>query len=400
MTLRRLTLRVTNQPRPLAGGRVTARRHWRSKPPAKPGAVRLRSALTLIELLITIMIIGMLAAMVLGVAAVAGNSAREAKTRNIVNRIHTLLMEQADTYKSRRVKVQKVVVDEINASSLSAAQKGAALAEARLYALREMMLMEMPDRWSDVWLADWSSGPPASPFFLDAPTVRFSGSVSANRTELGSVYLRRSLRIQQQLSDAGLSSTEIFDRLIENQSAECLYMVVMLACGDGEAPSMFHESDVGDTDGDGAPELLDGWGNPISFLRWAPGFESEIQLNLNIVEAMPPTDANQAVASDHDPYDMYRVDPRAFRLVPLVYSAGQDEEYGLHDEPDFVAWRSFAGDPSLTFDPLNGPPFIRWPRLSPYERGVSSFPVYYLGTAEPTIKTSIDNIHNHLIGTR
>ena len=33
----------------------------------------------------------------------ASENAREAKTRNIIARIHTLLMEQYDTYKSRRV---------------------------------------------------------------------------------------------------------------------------------------------------------------------------------------------------------------------------------------------------------------------------------------------------------
>ncbi len=58
-------------------------------------------------------------------------------------------------------------------------------------------------------------------------------------------------------------------------------MIVTLACGDGEAKTLFKESEIGDTDGDGAPEFLDGWKHPISFLRWAPGFDSQIQLNLN-----------------------------------------------------------------------------------------------------------------------
>ena len=68
---------------------------------------------------------------------------------------------------------------------------------------------------------------------------------------------------------------------LKNQSAECLYMIVINACGDGEAKTLFSESTIGDTDGDGAPEFLDGWGHPISFLRWAPGFVSDIQLNVN-----------------------------------------------------------------------------------------------------------------------
>ena len=59
--------------------------------------------------MVAILIISILAAALLGVAAVAGETAREAKTRNIIARIHTLLMEQYDTYKSRRVKVRSQV---------------------------------------------------------------------------------------------------------------------------------------------------------------------------------------------------------------------------------------------------------------------------------------------------
>ena len=61
---------------------------------------------TLVELLITILIISILAALILGVAAVAGETAREAQTRNIVTRLHTLLAEYYDTYKTRRVQLQ------------------------------------------------------------------------------------------------------------------------------------------------------------------------------------------------------------------------------------------------------------------------------------------------------
>src|SRR3990172_1933842 len=102
-----------------------------------------RPGVTLVELLVTMLILSMLAAMILGVAAVAGDTGRETKTRSIVARLHTLLMEHVETYKTRRVKLRDEVVDAINSSTSAsldtAAEKGAALAEARLYALREMM---------------------------------------------------------------------------------------------------------------------------------------------------------------------------------------------------------------------------------------------------------------------
>ncbi|HEY2847588.1 MAG TPA: type II secretion system protein, partial [Pyrinomonadaceae bacterium] len=107
-----------------------------------------RPSFTLIELLVSILIISILASALLGVAATASETAREAKTRNIIARIHTLLMEQYDTYKSRRVKVRQSVLDAINNdTTTSPAQKGYLRQEAYLYAMRELMMIEMPSRW-------------------------------------------------------------------------------------------------------------------------------------------------------------------------------------------------------------------------------------------------------------
>ena len=66
-------------------------------------------------------------------ASVAGETARKAQTRLTVQRLHKLMMEHYDTYKTRRVKVRQAVIDGINAKSWSAARKGQAKAAARLY---------------------------------------------------------------------------------------------------------------------------------------------------------------------------------------------------------------------------------------------------------------------------
>ena len=112
-----------------------------------------RPGVTLIELLVVILIIGLLAALVLGVAAVAGETAREQHTKHVVQRLHSLLMEFQSTFKTRRVRLNPTVEAEINSEKMTTAtEKGQLKAQARLYALRELMVMEMPDRWSDVLL--------------------------------------------------------------------------------------------------------------------------------------------------------------------------------------------------------------------------------------------------------
>ncbi len=346
-----------------------------------------RTAVTLIELLVTIAIISILATALLGVAAVAGNTAREARTKTMITRLHTLLMEHFDTYKTRRVRLNQNLRNAIaDNSSFNGTQRGQALAEARLYALREMMLTEMPDRWTDVLLNN-VSGSPLNTIYLE------------NRTALSQAYLRKYIQIVAVTNKlTGVTNTAL--EIADNQGAECLYMTIMLATGDGEARSLFSENNIGDVDGDGAPEFLDGWGRPISFLRWAPGFESEIQLNFESLNAMSPMEANLAVASDHDPFDIFRVDLVAFRLVPLIYSDGQDEENGFVDPgssykpwlkiTSLINWNSFSSwGNNFPYFPLNL-------RITPYLEITTG---KYLGSDNDQ-SASTDNIHNHLLGTR
>jgi prepilin-type N-terminal cleavage/methylation domain-containing protein len=353
------------------------------------------AGVTLVELLITILIISILAGALLGVAAVAGETAREAKSRNMVARLHTLLMEHLDTYKSRRIKFRRTVgatngikdlieTTIVRGTPAYVRRRGEALQEARLYAVREMMLMEIPDRWSDVYLNQLSASTEGAPYFL------------AGRTELSNVYLRRYKQLRNRINSlTGVVNTPA--EVLANQGAECLYLVIMTATADGEARSLFNESSIGDTDGDGAPEFLDGWGRPIEFLRWAPGFESDVQLNANRLGNPPPMANSEtwlaAANSDHDPFDLFRVEQAAYRLVPLVFSAGRDEELGINREDNHVTWRKST---AVTMNP-NSPYFQN--ALTPYKLGSPNYPVNFLGTDDGT-KTLTDNIHNHLLGER
>ena len=45
-----------------------------------------------------------------------------------------------------------------------------------------------------------------------------------------------------------------------------------------EAKTMFSGSEIADVDGDGWKMFIDGWGNPIGFLRWAPGADRDSDL--------------------------------------------------------------------------------------------------------------------------
>jgi type II secretory pathway pseudopilin PulG len=408
--------------------------------------------MTLVELLVTILIIGILTSLVLGVAALAGETAREAKTRMMVSRLHTLLMEQYDTYKNRRIDTS--ILDNAIRTATGRDPTPNERADNRLLALRQLMKMEMPDRWSDL-LNDTVDNLRPNDSQADFDDLKNNARTGREfyylpaRTELWSAYLRRYRQLARTNTITGDLNTP--EDIRANQGAECLYLIITLATGDGEARSLFHEDDIGDTDGDGAPEFLDGWGHPIEFLRWAPGFSSEAQLGPvrleqvradAITHGMNETQADQevtnAVAADHDPFDMYRRDTDdasvsptntvydhlrdnrySYRLVPLIYSAGRDEIADINVDPtDFAnsTWVSEYGwiDPyapapnglllgtpiTLEADGTVSPstprrvPPISLPAMDPADSNPVSFEV------GADANGATDNIHNHLIGTR
>ncbi|QDS98025.1 type II secretion system protein [Adhaeretor mobilis] len=357
------------------GGGVAVRARSNRGFPLPPSP--LRPAVTLIELMITMAIISILAAALLGASNAAFESARHARTKSIITKIDGLLMERYQSYTTRRVNVQYV----------GGPYSGRDQASARLLAIRSLMKLEMPDRWSDIlgpsssFGATVQSTPPGSavaPVTKSYPLPLQSGGFGMFSTDypaITSTYLRRY---------NSLNSSDL-DAVVQNQGAECLFMVIMYATGEGEARTLFSEQDIADTDGDGAPEFIDGWGQPISWLRWPTGYaeRSTVMTSLNNSMFSLPTQDAEAKAHradvDHDPFDPFRRDrvvssPQnylqdenpAFRLVPLIYSSGADGESGINSKTDdYIA------------------------SLDPYEPGSGTF----VGTPDGDV--FIDNITNH-----
>jgi len=312
----------------------------------------------------------------------------------------------------------------------------------KLCALRDLMRMELPDRWSDV---------------VDPPAVFTNFPIARPAVSQG--YLRR-------YNSLATPPTGV------HASAECLYLIVMASVpDDAESRDVFKGADIGDVDGDGAPELVDAWGQPIKFLRWPTGFQfSELQivgrgpasgagpvtitspslppvLNSFVGGAVitmkpsqvamgmqpaqpgmldpafiarisgytyaspaatiavpssppPPTFTGEAVIMNPDPFNpglakRAPTDAPSFAVYPLVYSAGPDKCYSILT--DFGAVTGV-----LRYSV--GPVFLNpaWSDTDP-TTGLTCF----LGTArnDPNEKNYVpsawqDNIHNHLIGTR
>ncbi len=309
-----------------------------------------RRAFTLVELLVVMVIATMVASTALVALWSAQEEARIQRTRAQIAKIHEILLPHFEAYATRPVRLPPNFNPNIR-------QK------VRLLVLRDYMRLEFPDRQTDLTTAPLPFGD------LNASNIRIP--------HLHRVHLRR-LQI--------LTGGNLNNWTPEHQQAECLYLILAaLRHDDRDALSYFRESEIGDVDNDGVPEILDAWGNPIGFLRWAPGYSEHSLLAGTSPSFIQTTDA---VASP-DPFDPQRIDPRwaddfvgprPFLLFPLIFSAGPwafqlpsgEIDYGL-ELGEGLTYRNpgaltSADEWYQAMDPyrqLNGGTMVGAPRLAP-----------------------------------
>jgi prepilin-type N-terminal cleavage/methylation domain-containing protein len=313
---------------------------------------------TLVELLVVMAIIAIIAGFALGALFSAQQTARRASTQALVTRLHNQMAQRWDTYLTRRLPVVFVSTD------LTGLTDPAVLVDfqrTQLRARRELMRMELPDQYDDLRF---------TPVALISPATG-----APIRPASWLAYRRRINEVRK----TGEDDDELYERISEqNESAECLYMVMTTGMGDETSGGdFFSQKDIGDTDGDGMLEFVDAWGNPIEWIRWPVGFiapfgeASKIQGPEHADE-----DIAEHAAHDPDPFDPFRVDPNSFRIFPLIMSAGPDNEYGVY--------------------------FIRKHASADYSEPFTQIDGHYRGEPNPGDFGGghLDNIHNHSTRTR
>jgi len=288
------------------------------------------TAFTLVELLVVMVILTILASLSLAGMAGARQRAKIEKTKSTIQKINSVVRPMYDSYRTRRITVSgtnRVT----NATTVLTTKRG-------------LMAREMPESWDEVpsTLAAYNA---LSPSYQTATTRTYTNYRIAN---------------------SGTAST--------HSSAECLYLIVSRSGYEPDSLENFRAQEIIDADGDGNKEFADGWGNPIAFMRWAPGFSSPLQSN--------------APTTQHDPLDPLNTDSTAYALVPLVYSAGPDETYGLITMSGTTGSGTKAGWAQLNLGSICS--------LSVTGATDSSWNGQQAGVADPSNTTAYrDNITNH-----
>lgn len=328
------------------------------------------AAFTLVEVLVVLVLISILSSMVLTAVRGATQSARIARTRSIIATVDSVLREHYEDYKYRPLAVEIPDISAARDGFLSFEAMPSEAARARLIMLRDLQRMEMPDKVSDVWR-------PTTPRQATQPVLVFvaadqirqnptTGRLQLVRAETGSLADRTRFRADwyngvsmydlPSRFSGYLTRTRATGWTREHQGAECLYLILASTFSNGVAAiESIPASNIGDTDGDGVPEILDGWGRPLAFIRWPVGF-------------IDP-DIDQTSIDEFDPY---RVDfghfvptvTKSFSVRPLVISAGPDGEFGIAlttRRNDLVSEDSALPEAQLINEEVNYADQI-WPR--------------------------------------
>ena len=321
--------------------------------PPVSGPPRRRRAFTLTELLVVITIIGMLAGMALGALYSARETARVQKTKGTITKIDRIIQAKYAEFQSRRLPISTRRLPD------GRPVPPKIMAELKLQILREIIRMEMPDRLNDLVYPRAPSGTGRT---LGEIGALFNVLAPDDPSPVIGETIERTAKARSIFRRVAGNSA-FFDGPDPNYAtAECLYLIV---ASDPEAREQFQPDEIGDVDGDGVPEFLDAWGMPIKFIRWAPVIRSEMQSG----------DAE----NDHDPFDSRRIDPLAFRLVPYIYSAGPDKQYGVSNETEGDPWSFQYGTDSTAVG-----------------RVYAAGPGDKIGRF--TAETHFDNITNHSLG--
>ncbi|MCX7412405.1 MAG: type II secretion system protein [Planctomycetia bacterium] len=261
-----------------------------------------RRGFTLTELLVVISIILLLMTLLGGAVSAARNSGKISATRATIEKLSLIISQQYATYGSRAI-------------------VSATTSTLRAAGIRRIVTADLPDNWDDVSLI--ASGTTVLPATLTAGTFPISSAQRAYASIWSGLG-----------SGTGTVGNSFGD-------AECLFMIVMrsgladcLDCG------ALRTTDIGDQDGDGMPEFLDAWGNPIRYVLWPTGLQ------------LPPSSGSNFFSSDVP----FLSTPSGRVMRPLIFSGGPDKtnSIAVTDSGHLRSDLNCGTQSSGTFGGLNG----------------------------------------------
>ena len=388
-------------------------------------------AFTLLEMLVVVAIIGIITSLALGAMYAATERARRTRTETLIRKLHVELMRRWESYETRRLPIVMMSGETLDD-----------FARRELVARRELMRMELPDRYSDIKVLNEDTN--QFEYFASGPFPGIDINTPNNRPPLLQAYLQRLSAAEAVLIASRVDINTPQDAYRElssdNYAAEMLYLTLSIPFDGDDFIGLISEKYIGDTDGDGMPEFIDAWGNPIAWIRWPAGLlntdaEGGANPSWGYVtdlhdtgwQPSPDGNPNNDFLRDPDPFDTRAIDVRpvggaddslpgpitapprllwGYRTVPLIVSPGTDGRYGLAfgrgdvANADLPALINSYSIPYYFWEEFDGIVRRGTPRLWYY--GTDDFATQDNFNTDPRgcVWVHFDNITNHMLEAR
>lgn len=332
---------------------------------------RLAGGFTLVELLVSMVVIGIIGGMVAQALTGASRQAQDTRTQSLVDRLNMDILQMYEQLTRRATSAP--TSNPATAYALnSQGRKSHALAV--LNWRRDLLRCALPDHIQDVVDApidcyypvlrrgysgtpnllariDPQHNPSAPPSYVPPTTPWLNPSANIDSPAENSIRFTYTQKYRQrvlsllQLSAGGTpanwaecvdGNTANGEWTTEAQSAECLYLILSSNTIDGDPMiASLNSRDIEDTDEDGIPEVIDPRGIPMGFLRWPVGhyLVNRWQRTPSVTQI-----TDQITRLGKDSLDLLYSDPRfdntdvtddPFFVVPLIVSAGSDRVFDM-----------------------------------------------------------------------
>jgi prepilin-type N-terminal cleavage/methylation domain-containing protein len=241
-----------------------------------------RKAFSLVELLVAVAIVVLMMALMSAALSAARTRGKKDQTQATI------------------LAISEIVQRHFSATESSAV--GAAVpTSARGAAIRRQITADMPDSWAEVRT-------------MQSDTATYSSARHRGYVD----------------TLARLNPTDQYG------SAECLFMIIMQGgLADCLSCASLDSVPKDDLDGDGAPEFLDAWGQPIKYVLWPAGFEQP--LSTKYFDQTPPFDGLPPAGA------------AGGTMRPLIFSLGGSDpakECITANKDSYLALGNACGDPA------------------------------------------------------
>ncbi len=294
-----------------------------------------------------LVLLSILSGMVMTAVQGVTTSARMARTRSIIATVDSVIQEQYESYKYRPFPVVTPTGGFENAAGVFTFEiLPSEAARVRLIMTRDLQRMELPDRVSDIRQST-NRANATSPTLIRAMAdrvVQLSDGrlVLQRRDQAGDLSMRSQTNVEWYAGGQRPTRFEAYLRrtgvnwTAEHQGAECLYLILATTFSGGVAAiESIPAANIGDTDGDGVPEILDGWGRPLGFIRWPVGF-ADPEIDVTVLDEFDPFRSDFGYRTDTSfPASLSTpvVRRSSFAVRPLIISAGPNGEFGIAFSP-------------------------------------------------------------------